>query len=67
MAVAHQHVQQHMQKLQQKAQGQAQAGGGATSPEEVRERGGEEGNIISMVRGNAQAMSQQLQRAPGQN
>lgn len=67
MAVAQQHVQQHMQILQQKAQGQAQGGGGATSPEEVRERGGQEGNIISMVRGNAQEMSQQLQRAPGQN
>jgi len=68
LQLAQQHTQQHQQALAQKAQGGAQrGGGGAPSSEEVRERGGQEGNIISMVRSNAQEMSQQLQRAPGQN
>ena len=68
LQLAQQHIQQHQQALAQKEQGGAQrGGGGAPSSEEVRERGGEEGNIISMVRSNAQEMSQQLQRAPGQN
>ena len=68
MAIAQQHLQQHMQALQQKAQG---GGGAAAAPNpegrEVRERGGQEGNIVSMVRSQAQEMSQQVQRAPGQN
>jgi len=68
MAIAQQHLQQHMQALQQKAQG---GGGAAAAPDpesrEVRERGGQEGNIVSMVRSQAQEMSQQVQRAPGQN
>ena len=46
-------------------------GGAAAAPNpegrEVRERGGQEGNIVSMVRSQAQEMSQQVQRAPGQN
>ena len=68
LQLAQQHIQQHQQALAQKAQGGAQRGGGGGSPGgDVRERDGQEGNIISMVRSNAQEMSQQLQRAPGQN
>ena len=71
MAVAQQHLQQHMQALQQKAQGKGGGGAAADAPapesREVRERGGQEGNIVSMVRSQAQEMSQQVQRAPGQN
>jgi hypothetical protein len=33
----------------------------------MRERSGSEGGIVSLVRSQAQEMSQEVQRAPGQN
>ena len=62
MQIAQQHMAQHQQYLQQMAQGvQPQAPGGGGS-----ERSESEGGIISLVRSQAQAMSQEVQRAPGQ-
>ena len=70
MQIAQQHMAQHQQFLQQMAQGQApgagQAPGGGGDIGSVRERAGTEGNIVSLVRSNAQEVSQELQRAPGQ-
>ena len=76
LPIAQAHMQQHQQFLAQKAQGQAsgQAGGQAAGQESggripgIRERAGTEGGggIVSLVRSNAQEMSQQVQRAPGQ-
>ena len=70
MQIAQQHMAQHQQFLQQMAQAQApgavQAPGGGGDIGSVRERAGTEGNIVSLVRSNAQEVSQELQRAPGQ-
>ena len=70
MQIVQQHMAQHQQFLQQMAQGQApgagQAPGGGGDIGSVRERAGTEGNIVSLVRSNAQEVSQELQRAPGQ-
>jgi len=72
MQIAQQHMAQHQQFLQQMAQGQAPGpgqapgGGGGGDAGSVRERAGTEGNIVSLVRSNAQEVSQELQRAPGQ-
>ena len=68
MQIVQQHMAQHQQFLQQMAQGQAPgagAGGGGDIGS-VRERAGTEGNIVSLVRSQAQEVSQELQRAPGQ-
>ena len=70
MQIAQQHMAQHQQFLQQMAQGQAPGAGGGPGGGgdigSVRERAGTEGNIVSLVRSNAQEVSQELQRAPGQ-
>ena len=72
LQIAQAHMQQHQQFLAQKAQGQAPGqGGGEESGGRIpgiRERAGTEGGggIVSLVRSNAQEMSQQVQRAPGQ-
>ena len=70
MQIAQQHMAQHQQFLQQMAQGQAPGAGGGPGGggdiDSVRERAGTEGNIVSLVRSNAQEVSQELQRAPGQ-
>ena len=61
MQSAQQHMAQHQQYLQQMAQGaRPQAPGGGP------ERSESEGGIISLVRSQAQEMSQEVQRAPGQ-
>jgi len=64
LQVVQAHVGQHQQYLQQMAQGVAPAapsGGGGGS-----DRSMSEGNIVSLVRSQAQEISQELQRAPGQ-
>ena len=64
LQVVQAHVGQHQQYLQQMAQGVAPAapeGGGGGS-----DRSMSEGNIVSLVRSQAQEVSQELQRAPGQ-
>jgi len=58
------HVGQHQQFLQQMAQGVAPAQGGGAGGGSDRTMS--EGNIISLVRSQAQEVSQELQRAPGQ-
>lgn len=58
------HVGQHQQFLQQMAQGVAPAQGGGAGG--GSDRSMSEGNIISLVRSQAQEVSQELQRAPGQ-
>jgi hypothetical protein len=60
MQVVQNHVGQHEQFLQQMAQGQA-----PSAPAES-DRSESEGSIISLVRSQAQEVSQQLQNAPGQ-
>jgi hypothetical protein len=60
MQVVQNHVGQHQQFLQQMAQGQA-----PSAPAES-DRSESEGSIISLVRSQAQEVSQQLQNAPGQ-
>jgi hypothetical protein len=60
MQVVQNHVGQHQQFLQQMAQGQA-----PSAPAES-DRSENEGSIISLVRSQAQEVSQQLQNAPGQ-
>ena len=68
LQIAQQHMQQHQQFLQQMAQGQGQGQQPAAGRiPGVRERSGSEGNIVSLVRSQAQEMSQAVQRAPGQN
>jgi len=68
LQIAQQHMQQHEQFLQQMAQGQGQGQQPAAGRiPGVRERSGSEGNIVSLVRSQAQEMSQAVQRAPGQN
>jgi hypothetical protein len=66
MQVVQQHMAQHQQFLQQMAGGQAPGAGGGGDAGSVRERAGTEGNIVSLVRSQAQEVSQELQRAPGQ-
>ena len=62
MGVVQNHIQQHQQMLNQMAQGQApQAAGGGSNA------GVAEGNILSLVRSQAQEVSQAVQNAPGQN
>ena len=60
LQVVQNHVGQHQQFLQQMAQGQA-----PSAPAES-DRSESEGSIISLVRSQAQEVSQQLQNAPGQ-
>ena len=60
LQVVQNHVGQHQQFLQQMAQGQA-----PSAPAESG-RSESEGSIISLVRSQAQEVSQQLQNAPGQ-
>ena len=68
LQIAQQHMQQHQQFLQQMAQGQGQGQQQAAGRiPGVRERSGSEGDIVSLVRSQAQEMSQAVQRAPGQN
>ena len=61
MGIVQNHIQQHQQMLNQMAQGQApQAAGGGSNA------GVAEGNIMSLVRSQAQEVSQAIQNAPGQ-
>jgi hypothetical protein len=69
LEVTQQHMQQHQQFLEQMAQGQGAPGRQKPAGRipGVRERSGSEGGIVSLVRSQAQEMSQEVQRAPGQN
>ena len=60
MGVVQNHVQQHQQMLNQMAQGQAPQVAGGTNA------GVAEGNIVSLVKSQAQEVSQAVQNAPGQ-
>jgi hypothetical protein len=60
MGVVQNHVQQHQQMLNQMAQGQAPQAAGGTNA------GVAEGNIVSLVKSQAQEVSQAVQNAPGQ-
>ena len=60
LGVVQNHIQQHQQMLNQMAQGQTPQAAGGTNA------GVAEGNIMSLVRSQAQEVSQAVQNAPGQ-
>ena len=64
MQTVQNHIGQHEQYLQQMAQGVAPGAGGGGGGDQRSET---EGGIVSLVRSQAQEMSQEVQRAPGQN
>ena len=65
MQTVQNHIGQHEQFLQQMAQGLAPGAGGGGGGGDQRSEA--EGGIVSLVRSQAQEMSQEVQRAPGQN